>query len=205
MKKRTEQETFWEGEFGDNYINRNKSEKLLASNLSFFSKALNLVESPKSVVEFGANIGMNLMALKSLFPKTKFEGIEINKSAVIKLNEVIGKNNVSHCSITDYKIASQFDLVLIKTVLIHISPILLPQVYEKLYNSSNKYILICEYYNPSPATINYRGHSNKLFKRDFAGEMMDTYKNLRLKDYGFVYHRDSSFPQDDITWFLLEK
>jgi spore coat polysaccharide biosynthesis protein SpsF len=26
-----------------------------------------------------------------------------------------------------------------------------------------------------------------------------------LVDYGFAYHRDPNFPQDDITWFLLEK
>ena len=26
-----------------------------------------------------------------------------------------------------------------------------------------------------------------------------------LVDYGFSYHRDNSFPQDDITWFLLQK
>jgi spore coat polysaccharide biosynthesis protein SpsF len=26
-----------------------------------------------------------------------------------------------------------------------------------------------------------------------------------LIDYGFVYHRDTAHPQDDITWFLLEK
>ena len=33
---------------------------------------------------------------------------------------------------------------------------------------------------------------------------MDLYK-LKLIDYGFIYHRDNSFPKDDITWFLLEK
>ena len=71
--------------------------------------------------------------------------------------------------------------------------------------SSKKYILICEYYNPSPTTISYRGHSDRLFKRDFAGEMLDKFSDLKLVDYGFSYHRDNSFPQDDITWFLLQK
>ena len=32
---------------------------------------------------------------------------------------------------------------------------------------SKKYILICEYYNPYPISINYRGHKNKLFKNTF--------------------------------------
>ena len=35
--------------------------------------------------------------------------------------------------------------------------------------------------------------------------MLDQYHNLHLVDYGFVYHRDHNFPQDDLTWFLLEK
>ena len=96
-------------------------------------------------------------------------------------------------------------MVFIKGVLIHINPKYLDLVYKKLYNTSKKYILIAEYYNPTPVEINYRGHEGKLFKRDFAGEMMDKYSNLKLVDYGFSYHRDNNFIQDDITWFLLEK
>lgn len=97
------------------------------------------------------------------------------------------------------------DLSLIKGVLIHIDPEYLPQVYEQLYRCSNKYIMLCEYFNPSPVTIRYRGHENKLFKRDFCGELLDKYPNLTLVDYGFAYHRDPSFPQDNANWFLLEK
>ena len=44
-----------------------------------------------------------------------------------------------------------------------------------------------------------------LFKRDFAGEIMDRHPQLQLVDYGFAYRRDPNFPQDDITWFLMEK
>jgi spore coat polysaccharide biosynthesis protein SpsF len=53
--------------------------------------------------------------------------------------------------------------------------------------------------------VSYRGHADRLFKRDFAGEMMDMYPDLFLVDYGFAYRRDPSFPQDDISWFLMEK
>ena len=89
--------------------------------------------------------------------------------------------------------------------MIHINPKNLKQIYEKLFKMSKKYILIAEYYNPKPVSINYRGHKDKLFKRDFAGEIMKKYKSLKLIDYGFVYHGDLSFPQDDLTWFLLKK
>ena len=36
----TDQEKFWAGEFGDEYISRNNSEKLLASKIAFFSHCL---------------------------------------------------------------------------------------------------------------------------------------------------------------------
>ena len=74
-----------------------------------------------------------------------------------------------------------------------------------LYRASNRYILVSEYYNPSPVDIPYRGHTDRLFKRDFAGELLDKFSDLKLVDYGFSYHRDQYFPQDGATWFLLEK
>ena len=39
MSPLSEQSDFWSGEFGDQYIQRNTSENLLASNIHFFSKA----------------------------------------------------------------------------------------------------------------------------------------------------------------------
>jgi spore coat polysaccharide biosynthesis protein SpsF len=205
MNFKTEQEEFWAGAFGDEYINRNKSEEYLASNLNFFSKAFNQIGRPNSLIEFGANVGMNLRAIKLLFPKIDLFGIEINKTASEELATYLGKDNVFTGSIFDYQPNKKFDVSLIKGVLIHINPEMLDEVYSILYKSSNKYILVCEYYNPSPVTINYRGHSDRLFKRDFAGEMLEKFSDLKLVDYGFCYKRDKAFPQDDVTWFLLEK
>ena len=82
MKKiHTDQEKFWAGDFGDSYVERNKSDKLLASNLNFFSKALNSAGSLEKCIEFGANIGMNIKAHKKLFPDLEFSAVEINKKA----------------------------------------------------------------------------------------------------------------------------
>jgi hypothetical protein len=39
----------------------------------------------------------------------------------------------------------------------------------------------------------------------YAEELMDKYSDLTLIDYGFVYHRDYIFPNDDLTRFLLQK
>jgi spore coat polysaccharide biosynthesis protein SpsF len=204
-KFKTEQEEFWSGEFGNNYIERNKGKKLLASNLNFFTKALNMANKIDSFIEFGANIGMNLKALDLLYPESKKEGVEINETAHKELEKLIGKENSHLSSIFDFKSNNIFNCTLIKGVLIHINPEMLDNVYEKLYTYSNKYILICEYYNPSPTTITYRGHSDRLFKRDFAGEFLNKYPDCSLLDYGFAYKGDPTFPQDDITWFLIKK
>ena len=202
---KTEQEEFWQGNFGDEYINRNQSDILLASNTSFFSKVFNRTGKIDSIMEFGCNIGMNLKAIRALLPESNLSGIEINKRAVDDLNKWKGRVHVIEGSILDIELDTRFDLTLIKGVLIHINPKRLDDVYTRLYNFSDKYICIAEYYNPTPVTIPYRGHDNRLFKRDFAGELMNKYPDLELMDYGFLYQNDPIFPQDDITWFLMKK
>ena len=201
----TPQEEFWAGGFGTEYIARNDSEELLASNLRFFSTALKQAGQISSCLELGANIGMNLKALKLLYPKIRMKAAEINPDACKLLAELIGDQNVFEGSIFDYPLTDKVDLALVKTVLIHISPEMLNMVYEKLYQASSRYILVCEYYNTSPVAISYRGHADRLFKRDFAGEMLEKYSDLTLIDYGFAYHRAPPFMNDDITWFLMEK
>jgi pseudaminic acid biosynthesis-associated methylase len=205
MTFKTEQEAFWAGEFGNAYIERNQGDVLLASNLDFFSKALRATRGIQSCIEFGANIGMNLKAIQLLHPTIDASAIEINAAAAAQLQEVIAPDNVHNTSILDFESTRTYDLALIKGVLIHINPNELPQVYDKLVASCERYLLVAEYYNPAPVTIPYRGHTDRLFKRDFAGEIMDRHPQLQLLDYGFSYRRDPNFPQDDITWFLMEK
>ena len=202
---RTEQEAFWAGSFGDAYIGRNQGDALLASNLDFFAKALRQAQGLQSCLELGANIGMNLKALKLLHPGLRAHAVEIHAEAARQLAQVIPVDRIHNGSMLDYQPPGQFDLVLIKGVLIHLDPSVLPQVYDILAGASARYVLLAEYYNPSPVAIPYRGHDNRLFKRDFAGELMDRHPGLKLVDYGFAYRRDPNFPQDDITWFLMEK
>lgn len=201
---KTKQEEFWSGEFGDEYIQRNIGAQLLASNIHFFSKILDGTEPVKSVLEMGSNVGMNLKALRHLLPEAELAGVEINKKAY---DELVAQEGLKgyHSSIFDFEVDRQRDFVLIKGVLIHINPDELQGVYQKLYDASGKYICIAEYYNPSPVELKYRGHEGKLFKRDFAGEVMQKFPDLSLVKYGFAYHKDNLFPQDDITWFLLKK
>lgn len=201
---KTEQEDFWAGEFGDEYSSRNRSERLLASNVAFFARILDRCAPIRSVMEFGANVGMNLQALKHLLPEVQLSALEINAHAVKELRK-IKELKVYDMSLLDFTSDYQRDFVFVKGVLIHIDPESLPQAYNVLYECSSRYICVAEYYNPKPVEVPYRGREKRLFKRDFAGEMMDLFDDLRLVDYGFVYHRDALFPQDDITWFLMEK
>lgn len=201
----TEQEKFWAGEFGNEYVDRNEDEGYISSNLAFFSKIISRTEGLDRILELGANIGLNLIALKKLFPHAALSAIEINEKAALALKGNIPNIDLYQESIMDFNSNEHWDFVFTKGVLIHINPEQLPKIYNLMYQKSSRYILIAEYYNQTPIEITYRGHSGKLFKRDFAGEMLARFPDLSLIDYGFVYHRDINFPQDDITWFLLEK
>ena len=147
---------------------------------------------------------MNFHAIKRLLPGCKLRGIEINKEAVNILNKEQPWVDVITRSILE-KDNCKVDFTFTKGVLIHVHPDNLELVYRNLYDNAIRYILIAEYYNPSPISLSYRGVENKLFKRDFAGDLLDLYSDLHLLDYGFCYHRDNLFPQDDINWFLLAK
>ena len=200
----TPQEEFWAGAFGTEYASRNADATLLASNIAFFARILGRSPGIDSVIEFGANIGMNMRALRSLRPNASLAGVELNADAAAELGKIPGVI-AHHDSLLEFRTADRFDLTFTKGVLIHINPDLLPKAYETLYTHSRRYIIVAEYYNPTPVAIPYRGHADRLFKRDFAGEMLEKYPDLQLVDYGFAYKRDQVHPQDDITWFLLEK
>jgi pseudaminic acid biosynthesis-associated methylase len=199
----SEQEAFWRTEFGQEYIARNSGPDILAANLSLFSRILRGATPIRSCIELGTNIGLNLQALGLLYPGIRRQGVEINPIAAEAARAIADEIFVG--PISQWSPSVTADLAFTKTVLIHINPDELPSVYDKLHAASHKYILVAEYYNPTPTEVPYRGHRERLFKRDFAGEMLDRFPDLQLVDYGFSYHRDPAFPLDDITWFLVEK
>ena len=82
-----EQEIFWKGEFGNNYISRNNDKSFLNSNIKFFKKIGKHLKDVKSVFEIGCNIGLNLEAIKFALPKIKLSGIDINKKSIEILNK----------------------------------------------------------------------------------------------------------------------
>ncbi len=203
MDYKTGQEEFWAGKFGSEYVERNNTKKLLYSKLVMWEKILRTTCDIESIIEFGCNTGLNLEALKKLNPNFSLIGYEINQKALEEAREK-GVAKIFHKSIIEDISENKADLTFTAGVLIHINPNYLNEVYQNLIKLSKRYIVVAEYYSPSPTSVNYRGFKDKLFKRDFAGELIDQY-NLKLIDYGFIYKRDKLAPQDDINWFLLEK
>lgn len=202
-----EREKFWAGEFGNEYNVRSPGS--IHANVMLFAKILARTGRLDSVIEFGAGVGSNLVAIAKLNPGINPCAVEINGNAAAYLAEigvtVVGRSMLEPLVPPPHEdFPGTFDLAFTKGVLIHIAPEDLDLAYQRLFRASRRWVLVAEYYNPKPVEVPYRGHAGRLWKRDFAGELLDRYPELRLVDYGFVYHRDE-FPQDDLNWFLMEK
>ena len=200
----TAQERFWAGEFGTDYSARNQGTAQIEHSRALWAEVLRQAAPLTSLCEFGANIGLNLVALGQLQPAAVRHAIELNPTALAALNALDGVT-VHAGTVLERHLAAPVDLTFTVGVLIHIAPERLTTVYNHLHAGSRRYIAVAEYYNPTPVEVPYRGHDARLFKRDFAGEMLDRFSDLRLVDYGFRYHRDPAHPADDLTWFLMEK
>ena len=160
--KLSDQEKFWKGKFGDNYINRNQiSNRHLVIGKDLIDNRIEI----KSAVELGPNIGLNLDGLKRIFPNLDTFGVEINKKAYSILKK---KHKCVNKSIVNFKSKKKFDLVLITGVLMHQNPKNLKKIYKNMYSLAKKYIYISEYFNPKPVEIQYHNEGKRLFKRDFA-------------------------------------
>lgn len=197
-------EQHWAGKGGDAYVRRQPEERLVLSYKAMWNRVFAAMKYvPESVLEIGANVGLNLDAIRQINPRVEATAMEINPNAQITL---LGKGyQIWDGDLAELKHMAKVELAFTRGVLIHVPPTELAVMYERLYRASAKYIVVAEYYNPTPVEIEYRGQMGLLWKRDFAGEMLNRFPDLRLVDYGFVYHRDRWFPQDDVTYFLMEK
>lgn len=203
------QEKLWMSSFGDEYQRRSPGN--VEANRVLFEHALDGL-TIHSAIEFGAGVGSNLVALRELLPNAHLSAVEINPVAVAEIRKKEPGVQVHVTSIIGWTTPRDlepieppaWDLALTKGLLIHIAPVDLLSAYKAIHRATKRYVLLCEYYCPKPRMIPYRGNDDVLWARDFAGEMIDHFPDLRLVDYGWVYHRDPH-PQDDLTWFLMEK
>jgi pseudaminic acid biosynthesis-associated methylase len=196
------QEEFWQGDFGSAYTERNVVSP--EARQDFFAKILQKTFGVTRICELGANRGHNLAAIRGLSINYDLTGVELNADAVKLLGQQDGVQAV-HSNILDFNSSQAFDLVYACGVLIHLNPDDLPAVYQKMAALSARYILINEYFNPVPVGLDYRGHSERLFKRDFGTEFLNATKpSTQVLDYGFLWQTVEP-AWDNTTWWLFEK
>lgn len=197
-----EQEQFWSGEFGDIYTDRCSGGSFVAANRSFFAEIFLRTGEIGSAIEFGANRGLNLLAIRDIHPDLELAAVEINAKAADELRKIDGVRVYQASLLEDFNWGRKWSLSFTKGVLIHIHGVDLPRAYEALYAASGKYILVAEYFSLTPVAIDYRGNENKLFKRNFGAEIGERFPDLKLVADGFAGKSDG---QDDLTWWLWEK
>ena len=208
-----EQEKFWKGNFGNNYISRNKfrSQKefdnFYIRRYGETKKNINLkflkgINKNKPILEVGCNIGNQLKIFEDIGFKKLF-GIDINIKSLKKAKKNINLNIVESSGFDIPFKDNYFNLVFTNNVLIHIHPKNLDKIFDEIYRVSNKYIFGFEYFNNKLIEIKYRNYKNKLWKGDYANILLKKYKNLRLVKEKIYENKDVKNIYDKI--YLLKK
>ena len=135
----TAQEELWVGSFGDDYVDRNDSGALLAPKLVLLTRILARTHGVRSILEFGANIGLNLIAVKSVLPGAELKAVEINEKAFRKLRRIQGVD-AQLGSILSYG-GDAVAILHSERSLIHISPDEIQRAYETLYRAARRYVV----------------------------------------------------------------
>jgi spore coat polysaccharide biosynthesis protein SpsF len=205
LKYTTEQEAFWAETYAKSYIEKNRSfDAQLGAQA--WRLMLQKAEPPGSVLECGCNIGRNIGFLEQVVPDAHKSIIEISKPAFDFVTRQYALRQAFHGSIlqSDFE-RGAFDLVFTIGVLIHIGPEQLLANMTRMFEYSRRYVLMGEYFNRTPVSLEYQGEKDKLFKRDF-GKLFMEHHAVKLVDYGFLWgHLYDTAGFDDITWWLFEK
>ena len=206
MPYNSDQEKFWATTYAEGYISRNSSFDHQVG-AEAWSKMLRGTQGRiANFLECGCNIGRNIEQIKMILPDAKPSIIEISEPA---FRFVTFRHKFQHAfngAILDSAFDdASFDLVFTMGVLIHINPGQLLQHMERMFRYSRRYVLMGEYFNRTPVSIEYHGEKDKLFKRDFGKLFIESFK-VNLVDYGFLWgHIYDAAGFDDVTWWLFEK
>jgi pseudaminic acid biosynthesis-associated methylase len=199
-----EQQNFWAVDYAKDYIKKNSEFDHLLG-IEAWRKMLGKADGIESVLECGCNIGRNIKFLNEVFPSATKSVIEISKPAFEFVTQQYGLDHAFNGSILEANFEKTFDLVFTMGVLIHIHPDQLLTNMRKIFVSSNKYILMGEYFNRTPVMLTYQSQEDKLFKRDFGKLFIENFP-VTLVDFGFLWgHLYDSAGFDDVTWWLFEK
>lgn len=204
----TTQSEMWKGEFGDEYIDRNQpTTAAIRSRVRAYATILDHIGSAPlaSILECGANLGLNLRALRRLVGAELF-AIEPNERAgkIAVDDGVLPAANMRNATLESLPFEDDsIDLVFTSGVLIHVPPEQLDRAYQEMHRVARRFVLSLEYFSKSPETIRYRGHSELLFKRDFGAKWLELFPDIEPVAQGFFWEKTTGL--DDITWWLFRK
>ncbi len=198
----------WRGDFGDDYVARNRAtEETMGNAARAFTEILSHVKDnpPASILEVGANIGINLRALAGITNAELF-AVEPNAHARERLvaDEVVPPDRLFDAVATKLPLDDgAVDLVFTSGVLIHVPPEDLETAYGGIHRVAARYVLSLEYFSQTPVSIPYRGHEGLLFNRDFGGMWLDLFPEIEPVANGFFWRRTTGL--DDLNWWLFRK
>jgi len=122
---RTEQEDFWAGAFGADYIQRNRGTPC-SHPIWIFRQSTSRHARRPVLHRIRGQHRYEPAGDSLLYPGIEAFGIEINPVAAQQLAELIAPENVFCGSILDFQSVQTRDLALIKGVLIHVNPMRSP-------------------------------------------------------------------------------
>lgn len=181
----------WAGDFGTEYTDRNQPD--WGVRLEGFKQVL--PADSQFVLEVGCNRGHNMLAMRELGkfvygyePNNYARGLAHDAGLVVAGRSVYDLPGTPMC-----------DLVLTSGVLIHVPPERLDEALTNLHGVTSKYILAIEYAGADEA-VEYRGHTDMLWKRDYGAHYQRLFPELEL-----IHTAENVVGFDGATWWLLQK
>lgn len=210
---KTQQERFWDGEFGKEYTNRNKWnsdeewDKIYLDTWGETKPEINnkvMADLPRDIkiLEVGCNYGAQLRGFQRM-GFTNLFGVELQPYAVEESKKAYTGLNIITGSGFDIPFKDGFfDLVCTNGVLIHISPNDHFSFMKEIYRCTNKYIMGWEYYDKELRELNYRNNQGFMWKADYSGIYKNSFPDLKIIDQHLVKYTANE-NRDAI--FLLSK
>jgi len=203
----------WVGNFGKEYTDRNA---LSLQELDFLYQGYFGItrtemnqdfiadfDKDMRILEVGSNIGNQLLLLQKRGFNNLY-GIELQPYAIeLSKSRTVGIN-IIYGSALDIPFKDDFfGMVFTSGLLIHIAPESIPVAMDEIFRCTNKYIWGMEYFAETYTQIEYRGHSELLWKTNFPQLFLDRFANIRLvKKKFFKYLNDDNV---DVMFLLLKE
>jgi pseudaminic acid biosynthesis-associated methylase len=194
-------EALWAGEFGDDYVVRNRA---AGDGRRPFWEARVAALGFGSALEVGCNVGGNLIWLAELLGPGHVAGVDVNERALEILRERVPGIDVRRATARSLPFEEgAFDLTFTTGVLIHQPPEDLPQVMDEIVRCSRRYVLCGEYRADDLEEVPYRGQEGALFRHDYGRLYQERHPSLELVEEGFLPRAEGVW--DDITYWVFEK